>query len=340
MRRELVWLQLGPISMVLPLLILLLAYPVTIATAASPPGDRHLSGDAIGAARPQLNANESRALLIKSQVLLDRLGYSPGVIDGRDGENFRKAIAEFQSRHQIESTGKLDRDTYERLASASSEPVIADYEISPQDVNGPFEPHIPATFEGMARLPRLSYRDPRQELAEKFHMTEALLSELNPGIDFHRAGALIKVANPARPPPAKKAVKIVIDKPRRSLLAFDASDNLVGFYPASIGSKEKPAPSGVFKVADVARNPTYTYNPKFAFKEIQTKRRLTIRPGPNNPVGLVWIELTAPSYGIHGTSAPERIGKTESHGCVRLTNWDALDLASMVSHSTVVDFPG
>jgi lipoprotein-anchoring transpeptidase ErfK/SrfK len=171
-------------------------------------------------------------------------------------------------------------------------------------------------------------------------MSETLLDELNPGIDFHRLGAHITIVNPDRTPPSKKVARIVIDKARRSLLAFDASNDLLAFYPASIGSKEKPAPSGVFKVAGVTRNPVYTYDPKYRFKEIKAKHRLTIRPGPNNPVGLVWIDLTIPSYGIHGSPAPEHIGKTESHGCIRLTNWDALDLASTVGRGTIVDFRG
>ena len=132
----------------------------------------------------------------------------------------------------------------------------------------------------------------------------------------------------------------MIDKQNRSLSAFDQKGSLVAFYPASIGSKEKPAPSGEYKVNGVARNPVYHYDPKFAFRGVKTRHKLTIRPGPNNPVGLVWIDLTAPSYGIHGTPSPEKISRTESHGCIRLTNWDALDLAAMVSRGTIVDFQG
>src|SRR5208282_5813702 len=134
------------------------------------------------------------------------------------------------------------------------------------------------------------------------------------------------------------AATIVVDKPARNVRAYDRNGKLLAFYPASIGSEEKPAPSGIFKVKGVDWNPEYRYDPKFAWKGVKTKRELTVQRGPNNPVGLVWIDLTAPSYGIHGTPEPEDIGKTESHGCIRLTNWDAVDLAAMARPGTVVRF--
>ena len=171
-------------------------------------------------------------------------------------------------------------------------------------------------------------------------MSEALLATLNPGADFARPGTRIVVTDVPQKPRHTPVAKVVIDKNARTLSAFDAEGNLVAFYPASIGSAEKPAPSGEFKVKAVAHNPTYHYDPRFAFKGVKAKHKFTIQPGPKNPVGLVWIDLTAPSYGIHGTPAPEKIGKTESHGCIRLTNWDALDLAGMVHRGTVVAFVG
>jgi lipoprotein-anchoring transpeptidase ErfK/SrfK len=286
------------------------------------------------------DANDKRALLIKSEVLLDRAGFSPGVIDGRESDNFRKAIGAFQDRHDLTPTGLLDGETFDKLAASSSDPVIAEYEISDKDVRGPFTKHIPAGFDAMARLPRLSYTGPREELAERFHMSEQLLAELNPRIDFRLPGTRIKVTDVARKRSAAKLDRIVVDKRKRTLSALDDKGDLIAFYPASIGSAEKPAPSGAYKVDGVAKNPTYYYDPKFAFKGVKARHKLTIKPGPNNPVGLVWINLSLPSYGIHGTPSPEKIGKTESHGCIRLTNWDALDLASMVSRGTVVDFEG
>jgi lipoprotein-anchoring transpeptidase ErfK/SrfK len=171
-------------------------------------------------------------------------------------------------------------------------------------------------------------------------MTESLLAALNPGVDFSRAGTRIAVADVRQKPRQAKVAKIIINKNVRSLSAFDAEGKLVAFYPASIGSKDKPAPSGEFKVKAVERNPVYHYDPRFAFKGVKAKHKFNIQAGPKNPVGLVWIDLSAPTYGIHGTPSPEKIGKTESHGCIRLTNWDALDLAAMVHRGTIVDFVG
>ena len=134
--------------------------------------------------------------------------------------------------------------------------------------------------------------------------------------------------------------RIEVDKKQRELRAYARDNKLVAVYPASIGSAEKPAPSGTHKVTGVATNPTYTYNPDYKFKGVKMDKKFDIKPGPNNPVGTVWIALDAPSYGIHGTPEPEKVGKTSSHGCIRLTNWDAEALAKMVQKGTVVEFGG
>jgi len=170
-------------------------------------------------------------------------------------------------------------------------------------------------------------------------MSERLLKALNPGKSFE-AGQSIVVANVNNNAGANKVTKIEIDKSQRVLRAFDKSGGLVAVFPASVGSTEKPAPSGTFKVTAVRRDPTYRYNPAYAFKGVKATEAFTINPGPNNPVGSVWIALSAPSYGIHGTPNPRQVGKTESHGCVRLTNWDAKRLASLVSNHTTVEFIG
>ena len=210
----------------------------------------------------------------------------------------------------------------------------------------------------MARLPGLSYTSAQAELAEKFHMSQSLFRQLNPRADFARAGTEITVASvpemnlrsgrrsvevvpPQNAPKASNDppdVTIVIDKPARNLRVYDRDGKFLAFYPATIGSEEKPAPSGDFKVRGIVWNPDYQYDPKFAWKGVNTKRKLTVGPGPNNPVGLVWIDLTDPSYGIHGTPAPADIGKTQSHGCIRLTNWDAVALAAMARPDVVVRF--
>jgi lipoprotein-anchoring transpeptidase ErfK/SrfK len=283
---------------------------------------------------------DNTALIVEAEVLLDRAGFSPGVIDGHDGENFRKALAAFQRQTELEPSGRIDADTFNALVATSEDPITGEYAITEDDVKGPFTKNIPASLEAMAKLPRLDYPDPRDELAERFHMSESLLAALNPGVDFRRAGTRIVVADVPQKPRHTKVAKIVVDKKARSLSAFDAEGKLMAFYPASIGSAEKPAPSGEFKVKGVAHDPTYHYDPRFGFKGVKANHKLTIQPGPKNPVGLVWIDLSAPSYGIHGTPSPEKIGKTESHGCIRLTNWDALDLAGMVHRGTIVDFVG
>jgi lipoprotein-anchoring transpeptidase ErfK/SrfK len=311
---------------------------------ATPHHSRHtpqppLTAQAIEHAQFGQGQKNNAALIVKAEVLLDRAGFSPGVIDGHDGDNYRKVTA-FQRQRGLNPTGALDADTFNALAATSQDPIMADYAITEADVKGPFTKNIPANFEAMAKLPALDYPSPQDELAERFHMAEALLATLNPGADFARPGTSIVVTDVPQQPRHTRVAKIVVDKNARSLSAFDADGNLVAFYPASIGSAEKPAPSGEFKVKGVAHNPTYHYDPRFGFKGVKVQHKLTIRPGPKNPVGLVWIDLTAPSYGIHGTPAPEKVGKTESHGCIRLTNWDALDLAGMVHRGTVVDFVG
>ena len=299
-----------------------------------------LSADAVNQAEfaPSLKSDRANAVMLKAEILLDRAAISPGQIDGKDGENARKAIAAFQQLHGLDATGKLDQDTWKEITQNANEAVITEYETSEQDIKGPFVKAIPKKLEQMARVGHLSYTSPLELLGEKFHVDPKLLRQLNPGKNFDQAGTSILVPNVGARERSRNVASIEIDKSTRAVRALGANGELVAFYPASIGSQEKPAPSGEFKVRSVAHNPTYHYDPKFKFKGVHVNHKLTVAPGPNNPVGVVWIDLTKESYGIHGTPDPERIGKTYSHGCIRLTNWDALDLAKRVRKGTRVAF--
>lgn len=278
--------------------------------------------------------------LVKTQVLLDRARFSPGVIDGRNGENLRNAIAAFEEAHGLKPDGTLDEEFWARLNEASSEPALIEYTIQEEDVKGPFVT-IPDKLEDQAKLDRLGYSSPEERLAEKFHMDADLLRALNPGEALDRSGISIVVANveaKAGSGKPQKAAKIEIVKGAHILRVLDKDGTVVATYPASIGSEEKPAPSGSHKVRAVAPNPNYTYNPDYAFKGVKAKEKFEIKPGPNNPVGSTWIDLSIESFGIHGTPEPEKVGKAYSQGCVRLTNWDVEELSEMVEKGTPVDF--
>jgi lipoprotein-anchoring transpeptidase ErfK/SrfK len=308
--------------------------------AAAPP-QPDLSLEAVN--RADLATKDEKgvnATFIKAQVLLDRARFSPGVVDGHDGENVKNALRAFEKARGLNEDGMLDDEVWAKLNEVSPEPVLVEYKIAGEDVKGPFT-KIPDRMEDQADLDRLGYSGPEELLAEKFHMDRDLLKALNPGKRFDEAGASIVVANVARPLDAAdqgKVARIEIAKKERVLRALAEDGSTLAVYPASIGSKDKPAPTGTYTVRAVVRNPDYTYNPDYAFKGVKTKEKFQIKPGPNNPVGTVWIDLSAESFGIHGSPEPDTVGKAYSHGCARLTNWDAEELAHMTKKGTPVTF--
>ena len=321
----------------LVLAALVCAAPPAAARARQQP---QLTAEAVNAAdyAAPVRSRQASPVLLKAQILLDRRSFSPGAIDARPGENFAKALAAFQQLAGLTPTGKLDADTWARLTQNADAPVLVEYRIADDDVKGPFAPHIPKRLEDMGGLEHLDYASPAQLLAEKFHLDQRLLKALNPGRPLDRAGTVILVPNVSEARPDVAAARVTVDKRQKAVRAFASDGTLVAFYPATIGSREKPAPDGAYRVRNVTRNPTYHYDPKFHFKGVRARQPFTVAPGPNNPVGLVWIDLSKPSYGIHGTPDPTKIGKTSSHGCVRLTNWDALDLARRVRRGVQVAF--
>lgn len=279
---------------------------------------------------------KSKMEITALEVFLARQGISPGAIDGRMGANVTKAVYAYQ-----QMTGQtLDPNNtdgiLEQLRLSGGMPIV-NYTITAADAAGPYVASIPEDYAAKSQMPSLGYTSTTEMLAERFHMDEGYLKELNPGVDFTVPGSTIKVVNTG-PGKTGSVAKILADKGRKQVFAYDANGTLIAAYPASIGSADTPSPSGTVTVERVAFNPGYTYNPKINFQQAGNDKVLNIPPGPNGPVGTVWMALSKPTYGIHGTPDPSRIGKTQSHGCVRLTNWDATELAKMVKPGVVVEF--
>ena len=299
------------------------------------------------AQQQQLEASVENATDLEIQVLLDQAGFSPGVIDGMAGSNTRKALSAFQEAHDLPVTGKLDPATWENLLAAGAGgiagiagngPALAEYAISPEDTDGPFVAQIPEDMVEKARLDTLAYTSVLELLSEKFHATPDLLKKLNPGARFD-AGETIRVPNVRTQAPAAEAgdVRVVVSKEDSSLVVERGGDVLF-FAPVTSGSEHDPLPIGDWTVKGVARNPTFHYNPELFWDADPEHAKAKIPAGPNNPVGSVWIDISKEHYGIHGTPEPRTIGRTQSHGCVRLTNWDALTVASLVKPGTPVLF--
>jgi lipoprotein-anchoring transpeptidase ErfK/SrfK len=312
--------------------------------------------------------------VMQAQVVLDRLGFTPGVVDGKEGLSTRNALTGFQEANGLPQTGKLDEATQRALAHWSNIPGTRTVTIPADFAAGPFAP-LPGKPEDQAKLPVMGYETLDEKLAERFHTTVAVLRELNliipppeqtgsdsdaPQAASFRAGQKIRVPNVGNDRVAPGAVKdagwartlaslgvgseqpqvdkIVVSKSKGTLEAFDASGKLVALFTATMGSEHDPLPLGNWTVKGTAYNPPFHYNPKLFWDVSDSKDKQLLPPGPNGPVGVAWIDLTKEHYGIHGTPVPETIGRAESHGCVRLTNWDVARLAQMVKPGVKVLF--
>ena len=278
----------------------------------------------------------SGAVVLKAQVLLDRARASPGEIDGNMGENTRKALRAFRQMHGLRPGERLDEQVWRALTQGQSDPALVRYTITEEDVAGPFAETIPNDYKEKSQMKRLAYTSPVELLAEKFHMSQDLLRKLNPGADFGRAGQEITVANMERRAERTTASRIEVESRSQMVMVYGKDDALIAAYPATVGSKDRPSPVGEFKVTAIAEDPVYHYDPDLNLRNVDIQEKLEIPAGPNNPVGAVWISLSAKGYGLHGTPEPDKVSKAASHGCVRLTNWDALDLARHVRKGTPV----
>jgi lipoprotein-anchoring transpeptidase ErfK/SrfK len=265
--------------------------------------------------------------VVRAEILLSRAHFSCGEIDAGFGTNLDKTARAFQADRNLPVTGAIDQATWAKL-NADNAPPLTSYTITPEDVHEPFTA-IPGDLMAQAKLPSLGYTSAIEALSERFHSSPALLRALNPQANFNQAGVQLTVPNVLTMPPGE-AAQVFVSKSEGSVRAYDASGKLLAFYVATIGSEHDPLPIGDWKIKGIAHNPKFHYNAPLFWDASNTEDRATIQPGPNNPVGLVWIDLSKEHYGIHGTPEPGKIGHTTSHGCIRLTNWDALELAAMV----------
>lgn len=279
-------------------------------------------------------ADGQSASAARLQIALDRAGFSPGVIDGFAGENVDKAITAAEKHFGFSEDGVMDAELSAKISFDG--PALKEYQVTEEDASDLSE-SIPEDYAEKAEMEKQGFTSVEEKLAERFHMDIDFIKTLNDGKSF-KPGETLTVVDPGEDVSGVAVASIEADKQMKQVRAYDEAGKLIVAYPATIGSEETPSPSGTHEVVAVAIDPTYSYRPEENFQQGDNTEPLTIPPGPNGPVGSVWIDLSEPTYGIHGTPEPSKIDKTASHGCVRLTNWDAGELAEIVSKGVTVKF--
>ena len=317
--------------------------PTTPAAATTPPSNPNAPKaswtlDGLNNAQWYENIGKGQfPVYARAHVMLNNAHASPGAIDGTSGMNTLKAVASFQQINGLKPTGELTQETWDALvAKQGNKPAYIEYTITDADLKGPYAASIPHDYALQAKMKGLYYTRVTEMLGEKFHMDEDFLKKLNPKATFKKAGEKIIVTNIRNELPENIHL-IVAHKGAKQLYLFNAQNQMVGSFPATIGSSDTPSPKGTYKVTGVAPNPWYSYSPS-NFIQGKNLKPLSLPPGPNAPVGNIWIGLSKKSFGIHGTPNPSAISKTASHGCIRLTNWDANDLGKKVKSGVTVKF--
>ena len=305
---------------------------------------RGLDADAINAAPVMvpINGDVSGPSVLKAQVYLDRNHFSVGALDGRWGKNSAIAVWWYQRAHNLPESGDVDETTYRALAQgAEGVPALVKHTLTADDVKGPFVT-IPEDVYDKEKLDCLCYENLLEKLSEQFHTTQEFLGQLNPDVKFSslNPGDTLVVPNVREPLPGdtKDIAKIVVSIAGNTFNGYDAAGNLLFHAPTTLGSKYDPSPNETTKVVSIVRNPHFHYQPTLFHEVPDSDPEAHLQPGPNSPVGVVWIALSKPHFGVHGTGDPESIGYASSHGCVRLTNWDALEVSHRVSPGIEVAF--